>query len=540
MKPTLLFISQDIATANHYAKLLESAPYKLIWAEKLPDTPNEPAPELVIFYNNIEELPTKPKKSFPKQHTPLLIISDTTTAPPVLQDTAALPYLTDFLAAPVPQETLLTKINFLLHVGKINMENQTCRREHGGFIDWFTSHDSLTGLFNRHQFGKVFPEKFNQSKQENRELCLLILDIDYFSELNRFYSNEFGDSVLNELAARLTQTTREEDICFRFTGGDIVVLMPDTDLATAQKIGEDIRSTCQAKAFISHEIEKEITISIGIASALYHNPSSGDEMFSMAETALYAAKANGRNRCETYSPLIQGEFITSKKNFETLQININKLLTKAKKSAISSLQFLAKDVAGEEHRIHVDRASQYALLLGEQLGLEKPMLETLHNAIIIQASIRTLIHRDIIAKPMPLNTIEKQILNELPNKISELMESFNYFSKERDILITGNEHFDGTGFPKGLQGEEIPLEARILNIIDSFAAMDTDRPFRTRKSPDYILKELENEAGKQFDPQLVLTLLDVISENQLLNIDKQQLENSRKNLITKFPEIANC
>ncbi len=536
MKPTLLFICQEISTVERYKKLLNAAPYNIIWAEKLTSSPSNPIPDLVIFHENIAELPVEPQQHFPKQYTPLLFISDSPTVPPVLED-AILPYLTDFLGEQVPRSTLIAKINFLLRVGKIHAAHTTSLREHRSFLDWLTNHDALTGLYNRNQFNKVFPEQFTKAQQNGTELCLLILNIDYFSELNRLYSNEFGDTILNELAARLTQIADKNQTCFRFTGGDIIVLVPDTELAKAKELGETIRTACKEKVFISHEIEKKVTISVGIASTLSHKPASGDELFNMAETALYAAKSNGRNRCETYSPLIEGPSLDGKKNFDALRITLDRLLEKTRQSTISSLQLLTKDVAGKEHRDHINKVSQYALLLGKQLGLQKPMLETLQNAIIIQTSIRLLIHRDLISKPIELDSVEKQILNELPCKISELMESFNYFDQERHILTTRGEHFDGTGFPQGLQGHEIPLGARIINVIDSFAAMDTDRPFRTRMSPDSILQELENEAGKQFDPALVLAFFELIAQKNLLNVDEQRINAARDNLLAHFPEL---
>ena len=122
-------------------------------------------------------------------------------------------------------------------------------------------------------------------------------------------------------------------------------------------------------------------------------------------------------------------------------------------------------------------------------------------------------------------------MNEFPYKLAEITEVFDYFSNERSILLYHGEHYDGSGFPEGLKGEEIPLGARIFNIVDSLAAMNSDRPFRRRLKPKAIIKELGNQAGKQFDPFLVLKIFDIIQENNLLELDESFMEGIRAELL---------
>ena len=516
--------------------MLEDEAVIVVQAATLPEQKMEPQPALLILHRSNQLLPLPEDRVFPESHIPILVISDS-PIPPAQLMAGGSRQLIDFLAEPVNQETLIAKIRFLLKVGKMSMEHKGYLQSHDTFLDWFTSHDGLTGLYNRHHFNKTFQQEFKTAQEGDKDLSLLILDIDYFNELNRTCGHQFGDFVLNELSARLTRSTRKKDICFRFTGGDFIVLMPKADLEMAKSTAEEIRQSCLAKPFNRYETSRKVTVSIGIASTASHHPTSGDELVNMAESALYAAKADGRNRCYVYRQEREQTIFSGQGSFDSLKLTIGRLLERTRKSAISSLQILAREIAGEEHRVHIDKVSWYTALLGKKLGLTPPVIETLQNAVIIQASIRLLMHNDLISRPVQLDEAERRLLNDLPYKIAEITEVFSYFDQERNILLTRSERYDGSGLPDGLKGNEIPLGARIINIVDSFAAMAADRPFRTKMEPSSILNELKTEAGRQFDPLLVLKLLALIEEKELLDVEQEQIEQIRDYLIASYPKL---
>ncbi|WP_163337024.1 diguanylate cyclase [Desulfopila sp. IMCC35008] len=538
MNSTILFISREKAEADKYSTILTKSSYNVIHATQLPGQLLEPKPFLVIFrqsegffFSTDSELlstPTIPVLLLDSlQEVPIALLNGTNTN------------LLDYLAEPVAHDHLLAKIQFLKKVSKLSSEHAGYLQSHDTFLDWFTSHDGLTGLYNRHHFNKTFHQEFEKALRESKPMSMLVLDIDFFNELNRTYGHSYGDFVLNELSARLTGSTRENDICFRFTGGDFIVLMPDCDLATAKQAAEQIRHNCITKPFSRNDISRKVTISIGIANTVSHQPVTGDELVNIAETALYTAKASGRNRSCVYEPqdnksIYQGQ---REGSLNELKLTISRLLERTRKSAISSLQLLARDIAGEEHRVHIDKVAWYTNLLGKQLGLTQPVIETLQNAITIQASIRLLMHNELISKPVQLDEADRKILKDLPYKIAEITEVFSYFDQERSILLTRSEKYDGSGFPDGLQGDEIPLGSRIINVIDSFAAMDAERPYRPKFSPQSILSELKEQSGRQFDPFLVLKLLDIIEHKNLLDIDPDLIKQTRSDLISSHPEL---
>lgn len=536
MNSTILFISKEKAEVDNYSTILKKSSYNVVHANRLPGHQLESPPLLVIFRQS-EGFIFSADTDIPSHKTIPVLLLDSLQEIPTFLVNSTNTDLIDYLEEPVDKNLFLARVQFLKKIAKLSSEHAGYLQSHDTFLDWFTSHDGLTGLYNRHHFNKAFYKEFDNALREEKPMSMLVLDIDYFHEINRTCGHSYGDFVLNELSARLTRASREDDICFRFTGGDFIVLMPDSDLATARQIADNIRNNCLTKPFSRNTISRKVTISIGIANTASHHPATGEEFVNMGETALYTAKANGRNRTYVYAPASNESIFQGQGDLDTLKLTIGRLLERTRKSAISSLQLLARDIAGEEHRVHIDKIIWYTNLLGKQLGLNQPVIETLQNAIIIQASIRLLMHNDLISKPVELDEADQKILKDLPYKIAEITEVFNYFDQERSILLTRSEKYDGSGFPDGLQGDEIPLGSRIINVIDSFAAMDAERPFRPKFSPESILSELKTESGRQFDPFLVLKLLDIIEQKKLLDIDPDLIKQTRSDLISSHPEL---
>lgn len=535
MNNTLLIASESPETAEEYKGMLSDSKYTI--AIFTPLTPLLPAIadqlSLIIVPDcDISSLPSLIDLQIPR-FIPVLALGKHNTPPPVLRDEEST-RLIDYLGGQPDAESLKARIEFLQKVAKLGFEHDSYLKNHDTFLEWFTSRDGLTGLYNRHHLNKTLDAQYRNAEKNGTELSILIIDIDYFNDINKNYGQSFGDFVLNEMSARLTDATRREDICYRLSGGDFVVLMPGADLQTARGTARKILARCETKPFSRKTIERTVTLSAGVASLTTHRPSSVDEFVNMAETALFKAKADGRNRAYTYAPR-EGIALSSPKiDFDSIKVTIHRILEKTRNSAISSLQLLARDIAGPNHKEHLERVVQYTELFCKQLGLPPPIIKTLQNAAILHTSIRYLIHNDLLSKQERFSMEDFAMMKDFPYKLSEVVQIFDYFSQERLILLTRSEKFDGSGYPEGLRGDEIPLGARIISIIDSFAAMEGDRPYRPRLAPEFILQELKNEAGKQFDPFLVLKLLDIIELNKLLNTSGEDIAEIRAELLSKF------
>jgi diguanylate cyclase (GGDEF)-like protein len=468
--------------------------------------------------------------------TPIIVLSNETTIPPFTQRFGE-KFLLDFMPVPVPLEILRYRIAFLRRVQRTSTEHQTHSTTLIRQLDALATRDGLTGLYNRRHLTSNLNQVMEDAKTNDGELSILLLNIDFFNTVNKTSGQKYGDFILNEMAARLTSTSRKENISYRFSGEDFIVLMPGAGLDDAKKNAELIRKACSGKPFTYGLITQSITVSMGLASLRLHNPASPDEFISMAETALFLAKARGRNRLQVFNPLSFPGQLTPRKSMAYLKDSLQRIMERTRSSAIASVQLLAKNVAGSDHQVHAAAVSNYITLLGNQLNLPGQHLETFHNAITLCSSFRSLLHNDLISKPEQFSNKERKTIDDLPFKLTELTDMFDYFSNEREVLICQGERYDGSGHPRGLQGEEIPLAARIFTLVDAVAAMNADRPYRRKLTAEEIIVQLTTGAGKQFDPFLVDQFLAVIKNNNLLNLDPTILEQSHKDLIDTFPQL---
>jgi diguanylate cyclase (GGDEF)-like protein len=468
--------------------------------------------------------------------TPILFLGTGATLPSLFQRFNN-KLLLDYLLLPVPIEVFLHKITFLCKVQQMSAEHYANTTILNRQLDAFSTRDGLTGLYNRRHLTANLLQIMENAKECGDDLSLLLLNIDFFNTVNKASGQKYGDFVLNEMAARLTTTSRKTDSCYRFSGEDFVVLMPGTDLNEAKKIAEKIRKVCCEKPFTQRQTTQNITVSMGLVSLQVHKPTNHDEFINMAETALFMAKARGRNRLKVFSPLNCPGQLTPKKSMAFLKDSLQRIMERTRNSAIASVQLLAKNVAGSDHQIHAATVSHYITLLGQQLGLPGQHIETFLNAIALCNSFRSLLHNDLISKPEQLSYKERKIIDDLPFKLTELTNMFDYFANEREVLLCQGERYDGTGHPRGLKGDEIPLGARIFSIIDAVAAMNAERPYRRKLTAEEIILELTKGAGKQFDPFLVSQVFTVIEKNRLLNLDQHILEQARQDLFNTFPHL---
>lgn len=164
--------------------------------------------------------------------------------------------------------------------------------------------DGLTGLENRRYFDEVLNIEIRRAPRTDSTLSLLMCDIDFFKLYNDHYGHVMGDECLKKIAGCFRNTfMRATDVPARFGGEEFAVILPDTELEEAGKLSEKL-SQCIHALDIIHEASSaadHVTISIGIASMLPDKQVSCTDLIGMADQALYSAKANGRNRIETYT-----------------------------------------------------------------------------------------------------------------------------------------------------------------------------------------------------------------------------------------------
>ena len=399
------------------------------------------------------------------------------------------------------------------------------------------THDKLTGLYNRHFMVEILEKEFSRALRHQSDLSCLLLDLDNFKDVNDTFGHTFGDLVLREFSAGLDQNIRKSDISIRYGGEEFMVLLPNTGIAGAQNIAEKIRATCEKKRYDDGHNSTTVTVSIGIASIKQHQLIDDKEIVACADKALYRSKAEGRNRITVYmkkpSWISNNNEISEDNNLGHLKENIAVVLEKTKKSSIESLELLTRDLSSDEHKQHNHDIKRYITLIGEKLALPPAIIETFKRAANFHDYFKILLRKTFKTKHIVLNKEERTEIEDHPYMLTELIDSFDFFANEKSILQYHHENFDGTGYPDGLKGNEIPLGARIFAMVDAITAMLSGRLHRVKLSPEEMIIELADKASTQFDPMLVSLFLDIIERQELFSVPVEALEQAREKVCEK-------
>ena len=177
-----------------------------------------------------------------------------------------------------------------------------------------SSTDPLTGLFNVRRFRGQLTEEFFRAKRYGRPLSLMMIDVDFFKAYNDKNGHPAGDELLKELARILQRAVRGTDLVARYGGEEFVVLLLETGFESAKAVAEKIRKSISEYPFPLREKmpNKRITVSVGVATYPTHAPAAEQDLITMADRALYAAKSAGRNRVEV-PPAVKGPQIPAAK-----------------------------------------------------------------------------------------------------------------------------------------------------------------------------------------------------------------------------------
>jgi len=177
------------------------------------------------------------------------------------------------------------------------------------------------------------------------------------------------------------------------------------------------------------------------------------------------------------------------------------------------INFIAATDDNEDTVGHSQFVANYTLLLARELGIEdQRYLVDLERGALLHDIGKIGIPEAILKKRGPLSLIEREIIKDHPLLGFKLIEGFSFLERAAQVVLYHHEHFTGMGYPYGLSGEQIPLEARIFALADTVDAITSDRPYRKGRSFEEARREVERHSGSQFDPQLVEVLLSIPQE----------------------------
>ncbi|MBN2072604.1 MAG: diguanylate cyclase [Actinobacteria bacterium] len=348
------------------------------------------------------------------------------------------------------------------------MKDITERKEYEDKIKYMSFHDYLTGLYNR----AFFEEELTRlNAGRNLPLSIVMGDVNGLKMINDTYGHEKGDELLKKVAEILKQSFRKSDIISRWGGDEFIILLPLTGYSKAEEIAGRVKKACSG-----HDTEDmPISISLGIATRLKEDESI-EEILKAAEDKMYTDKMSDEKRTH--------------------------------RSIISSIE-KSLDEKKYETEGHVKRMEGLALMLGKNLKLSKTELDELTMLSALHDIGKIAVADSIILKPGKLTPEEWEMVKKHPEVGYRIAKSSVDLAAIADAILYHHENWDGSGYPEGIKGTEIPLMARIISIVDSFNAMTSDRPYRRAFSRERAIKEIKKDAGIKFDPELVEAFLNI-------------------------------
>jgi diguanylate cyclase (GGDEF)-like protein len=351
--------------------------------------------------------------------------------------------------------------------------------------------DPLTGLLNHRAFQERVESEVSRAQRHGRPLALVLLDLDYFKNINDAYGHQAGDAALMQAARLLEMGARAGDVLGRIGGDEFAMLLPETSAEAALSITQRWATAFRAAPV---GVAAHLTMSAGVCDLGQANGSR--ELLHFADGALYWAKSQGRDTVVLYSPDIVHEVSDSDRadRMERLQSLM------AIRSLAQSID--ARDSPNEEHS---ERVATFVRRLAEAAGWPPVRVAQLAEAAQIHDVGKICVPEDVLRKPAALTPAEYELVKAHAELGAQM--AGNALGDEQVLWIRQHhERFDGAGYPNRLAGNHISEGAHLLALADSWDVMTTERSYSPPKPEGEALAECLSLAGHQFSPVACKTL----------------------------------
>lgn len=361
--------------------------------------------------------------------------------------------------------------------------------------------DPLTGLPNRVALHEAVEREIERAAPHGRPLSVVVIDLDRFNRINERHGIRAGDQVLHRLATLLEERTRLMDVVARSGGEEFAIVLPEMDPHSAFLFAEEILQAIR-QTFVKPQIQ--ITASAGVASYPEHSQDLAG-LLGNSDHALRAAKALGRDRAVIYSPEVTGVLgaVSGRRNVES-QAHLATVLSLAE--ALDQ-----RDSGTAKHSQTVGRLCE---MMAIELGMDEDRVQRIRLAGVLHDIGKIGVPDSILCKPGPLTDEEMAQMKRHPELGARILSS-RELDDVREWILAHHERPDGSGYPRGLTADQIPIEASILAVGDAYEAMTSDRVYRMAIGPERAREELIRWSGKQFSREVVKAFLRALDRERV-------------------------
>jgi diguanylate cyclase (GGDEF)-like protein len=405
--------------------------------------------------------------------------------------------------------------------------------------------DGLTGIKTRRFFWEALSSEWKRASRSGRPFSVVLIDLDKFKEVNDSLGHLEGDLVLTRVGRLLEQKCRQSNVVARYGGDEFIILMPETSIEQAQALAERLRVWLATDTMLE---EHGITGSFGVASFPVHGFAMED-LIRVADAGMYVAKHAGGNRVSTSDALGEGSAVQRQlvsgyiegflqrehngpEHLEELVATLRKFcesgtgtecrsddrgssdgsLSGRCPSSRNSMKEIvealsrAAELRERNGSGHGDQCGHYAGIIARALNLSEQEIEDAIFAGRVHDLGKLFVPDRILNKPVALTDEELAIVRTHPRLGAELLRAIPEVERMAQAVEAHHEAFDGSGYPLGLKGEDIPLHGRIIAVANAYVNMTSDRSITPAKTDEQALVELGKLSGTRFDGMIVRLL----------------------------------
>lgn len=328
-------------------------------------------------------------------------------------------------------------------------------------IRYLSFHDSLTGLYNR----RFFEEEIRRlDTQRNLPISIIMADVNGLKLTNDIFGHAFGDELLEKITKVLRNVCRADDIIARWGGDEFILLLPNTTYDEAEAIGKRIKEQFANERVKS--MKGSISIGLDVKTDMAQDIT---QVLTSAEEKMYIAKTLERD--------------------------------KLRDSAIAAI-ISALHENSEREKEHAMRVSELCVKIGKILKLSEAHIQKLKDLGYLHDIGKIVLDPKIINKNYQLNDVEIGEMKKHASVGFRILNAFDSTVNLAESVLAHHEQWDGSGYPKGLKGKEIPRLARILSVAECYDRMIHDSHNLKAKTKEEAIREIRAKAGTQFDPEI--------------------------------------
>lgn len=332
--------------------------------------------------------------------------------------------------------------------------------------------DALTGLYNRLSFEEKIAEL---NHEQYLPLGIVMGDVNGLKLVNDTLGHLEGDKLLKNIAEILENVCQDKGLVFRWGGDEFIILLPNCNENICEEVINEIIHSCNKCTY------DFVQLSIALGESIKHTTE---------EDVYHCIK-------EVEEKLYKRKLRDKKSIRSTIMDSLRKSLQE-------------KNTETEEH---TERVAQYAYAIGEDLNFKMSELDELYLVANLHDIGKIAINEDILLKPGKLSKEEFEIMKTHTEKGYRIIQASGNLETIAKCVLCHHEKWDGTGYPLGLCGNNIPLMSRIITVVDSYDVMTHERPYKEAMTKEDAIEELKRCAGTQFDPNIVSIFLNHLNKH---------------------------